>query len=204
MRVVQGGLVAGLTLIFIRTIRKSDAVHQLPNRCGTRSKFCFFAGGLLLQPTGAITGLLLMLFAAYLAAMAYTDYHTRQVYPFYSILGAVIGYGWLCCSWIQRGCWVDIVWTIGYVLLVLIGKRLRAYTLGDTEIFIAAAPALAAVASLSGGSLCRVYTGFWLLSAVCGIIGWGIRLLLTGSRSDNIAYVPAMYGAFLILLFLFG
>lgn len=203
VRVAQGGLAAGLTLILICTIKKSDAVHRLPERCGPISKLCFFAGGFLLPPTGAITGLL-VLFAAYLAAMAYTDYYARQVYPFYCILVATFGYGWLCCSWVQRVGRVDMIWTIGYILLVLIGQRLRAYTLGDAEIFVAAIPALAAVASHTGRDLCQVYTFFFLGSAVCGVIGWLIRLVMTGSRDNNIAYVPAMYGAFLALLFLCG
>lgn len=202
LRAIQGSLVAGLALLLLFFVKKTDMEHYLPTRCSLASKLCFFASGFLLPLSTPDKSLLLFLAAAYLAAMAYTDYCTKQVYPLYCLLVALCGYAWLGYAvWQMYISWVDIIWTILYILLTLIGQRLRAYTLGDAEIFIATAPALAAVAEGTGRSLYWIYTLFWIGSAVFAIVGWLLRFMMTGLRDSKVAYVPAMYGAFLALLF---
>lgn len=180
-------------------IRKADPEHGLPERNSRLSAAVFFVGGFLLLPADIWISALGVAFISCLGVMAYTDSYSGQVYPFFCYAVALPGYARL----VALQDWDALFYVAAFAAFVIFASLLHAYSFGDVELFLTAAPFLALLAEQSKA---EIFLGLWLYwgaSAFFGIAIWFFKRLGKKSCGKKFAMAPAMYLALLSVL-LFG
>ena len=104
-RFVQGIAVCYLASGILRCIRKNVAEPKLPRENAQQFYIFLFISGFCFYPDKWIISTIMILFIACLGAMAYTDFYTRQIYVFFYVIVALIGYGQMafCQDWRSMG-----------------------------------------------------------------------------------------------------
>ena len=138
-----GGTMCGLLNIMavlglIRQIKRLDAENSLPEQVKIKEYIMFFLCGALSYRGIAISTIALVGLSVYLAFMAYTDYHTKHVYSFFSYLFFVAG---ACYLFLMSENWkAELLCFLLFGLIAMLGFVVKAYTLGDVEIYVALYP----------------------------------------------------------------
>lgn len=134
---VVGYAVALLVYSLIKTVKRCDVQHGLPEKLSPADCFCLFLCGASSYQGITVTSAILFCVTVYIAFMAYTDKHTRKVYSFASYVLFIPGLCALIFPNIRKECIIPL---IVYVGMVLFGFIIKAYHFGDVEVYIALAP----------------------------------------------------------------
>lgn len=188
-----------LSIAILCCIRKADQEHGLPERNSGLSVVGVFVGGFLLLPDDIWISALGVIFISCLGAMAYTDFYSGQVYPFFYYAVALLGYARLIA--LQE--WDSLFYVAVFAAFVIFASLLHAYSFGDAELFLTAAPFLALLAEQSKVEIFLGLCLYWGVSAFFGIAIWFFKRLRKKSCGRKFAMAPAMYLALLFVL-LFG
>lgn len=196
VRLVQGMLVLCLTTGILYCIRKIVSEHELPQKKLSLFLIFFFFSGFILQPAEWTESIVLILFISYIGAMAYTDYYTRQVYVMFYVIAAIIGYGHMAMHQKWESMWHIFL----FVLIVLAGMLVHAYTLGDAEIFIAAAPYLSLIAERNEMEGLFLLLLFYWFSMILWPVNWLLYAMVKKKMETKFPMVPFIYGALIMIL----
>lgn len=191
-RVGQGIAVILLYIGMLWCIKKADANHGLPERISWIAMLVPFSCGVSLCPgTAGATGLL-VLYIAYLAAMAYTDYHSKCVYSLFYIVVAVPGYVWL----LQQGDWSMIKAVLIFDLLIVVcSVLLKAFKDGDMEVFITSAPYISLLAYRMKEEIFFLLLLFLFLAVLFSVLGTIVLSIRRKRFMRKNVMVPFIYGA---------
>lgn len=196
-RIAQGGLTMLLSIAILCCIRTADPEHGLPERNSRLSAGISFVGGFLLFPADIWISALGVVFISCLGAMAYTDFYSGQVYPFFCYAVALPGYVYL----IALQDWDVLFHVVVFAAFAISAGLLHAYSFGDAEMFLTAAPFLALLAEQSRVGVFLGLCLYWGASAFFGIAIWLFKRLGKKSCGEKFAMAPAMYLALLSALF---
>ena len=193
--VMQGLTCMCITSAILQCIKKSQPEHGLPEKNSLVFQLFFFISGFCLCPANAVSTILVLLCAGYIGAMAYTDFYTMQVYSFFCLVISVAGYGYLFINQDWRTCSIAFM----FILVVVLGRLVKAYSSGDLEIFCAITPYLAMIASRNNLEVFFfLFVYFW----ICLLIK-AVSLLIRAARDKKLErkgpMAPAMCVAFMIL-----
>lgn len=191
LRQVCGLGVVILVVIALSLIKKIDKEHGLPGQIPLKTlPLCWFAGTSVSADSllSVMCGCVLMV---YLCFMAYVDHHTGQVYSFCSyIVGGIGG----ILLWIHP---MSIPAFGAFFVGVAVITVLKGFSLGDSEIWIAAAPYLL----LQCGNSIYVLLAFMILSLLYFLFyAFVIRRV---KAREYCATVPAIAAAAVTLQWLY-
>ena len=195
-RVIQGFIVALLSFSILSFIRAADLEHDLPKKTSWLAIGIFFMAGFIVEPKESITTLLFLVFISYLGAMAYTDWHTRHVYTFFSLIVSMIGY----VSLLLNPNRIEIIKLLFFISIVLFCWLLHAYAFGDVELFFAMTPYGVLLAEQYQADVFFLLLFLFCLSVTFGMVGWMIEKLRKKNQGKSFAMAPAIYAVFLVLL----
>lgn len=192
VRIMQGAVAVLLFRIILFCIRKRDVTHGLPQKVSFWAMISPFACGFCLYTEEAWSAALLVMYIAYLAAMAYTDYHSKCVYSFFYIVIAVPGYIWL----LQEGDWNAIQAVLIFCVIVVVSSViLKGFKDGDMEVFIASAPYITLLAYRMKEEVLFVLVLFLFLSVFFSIAGTVVLSIRCGKFIRKNVMVPFIYSA---------
>lgn len=140
---VLGSVLCGMLTVMgtnglINKIRCFDVESNLPEKRSIKEYVLFFlCGAVSYQGVSITTGIILGL-SLYLSFMAYTDYHTRNVYAVYSYMVFLVGVFYLFTA--TENWKHELVCLVVFFAIVLLGFLVKAYAFGDVEILMALYP----------------------------------------------------------------
>lgn len=196
-RLLQGVASFLLANGILRCIKTSCIDHGLPQSVNVWLQAAFFFGGFMIQPERGWNSVLAVLVISCLGAMAYTDYHTRQIYVFYSRGLLVAGYGLLLFSYTK----FSMSEVLLYLFMVLAGVLLRAYTLGDAELLAAVVPyfILTIEQNQMGTGVCLLL--YYWMTLVLWAVNFLLYILVKHYMEIKFPMAPFLYAAMLLWCF---
>ena len=197
IRIFQGVLALLLFKTFIGCIKKYDSENGLPEEMSWKIELTVFCGGGMIFPETVLQILLLILFIAYLASMAYTDFFTQRVYSLFYVLVAIPGYLWL----VGEGSWLMLKVVLMYIGFVAVCSFvLNGFCDGDVEVFIAATPYMALLAQRMKQPVLLMLMLFMLVSLLLGIAGSMVQSIRKRKIITKSAMVPYIFGAAICMM----
>ncbi|MBP3609695.1 MAG: hypothetical protein J6J42_05095 [Lachnospiraceae bacterium] len=197
IRMIQGLMTLLLFRTILLCIRKWDDNHGLPQKTSVKAMLPSFIVGFCLGK-GEST-VLLVLYVAYLAAMAYSDYHSKYVYSVFYILVSIPGYVWL----FQAGDWSSIRAVLIFCLMAIVFSEVfKAFKDGDMEVFIASAPYITLLAQRMDEEAMLVLVLFLVLSLFFSIVGTAVLSIRCRKFIRKNVMVPYIYGSLFCVVLL--
>lgn len=170
--------------------------HGLPQKVSMPLQFTLFFSGAVISPENGCLSILFLFPVSCMAAMAYTDYHTRQIYVTFSRIMLVAGYGLLILLQ-QEFCLQGVLL---YLFLVLVGVIVRAYTSGDAELFAALAPYIILISEQNGIEAGVFLVLYYWASLILWAANFLLYILVKNRLQKEFPMVPFLYAALLLIV----
>lgn len=133
------------------------------------------------------------IFFSYTLVMAYTDFYTKQLYTFASIIVFMIGIVLLFMK--NYICFSILAYTVFLLLMLLI----KMFATGDFLLLIAGMPYLVLFEAQNGYMPGYILALHFLLSMIILVCVHGWKLLKKGRKKIMAAYAPVNYTAAIII-----
>lgn len=170
--------------------------HGLPQKVNIPLQFTLIFSGAVISPENGYRSIFLLLPVSCMAAMAYTDYHTRQIYVTFSRIMLVAGYGLLLLLQ-QKFCLPGVLL---YLLLAIVGVIVRAYTFGDAELLVALAPYIILLSEQNGMEAGVFLVLYYWVVLILWAANFLLYILVRHRLQKEFPMVPFLYAALLLIV----